>query len=201
MTGANTHAVRRGTGLVMPAETLLFLGCGVQGAAAVRTYGLASSDIDTELSGLERRLEESNDQAAASQLAATRLLAGASRIARSWMAVTTREGSVPPTLLLTGPESVLAAILHGPVAEYAFGGADLIARTIAATREAARDQGVHVTVFDAEDALASARFERGIVDVAARRPETLEQLTTAAKTGLDDLMAALHQVCLDPPTM
>lgn len=179
------------TGVLLPVETLAFLGSGPQGAAAILNYGIRSEDFDVEFARLTERLEASADVEAPAQLAISRTIVAVARVAQAWLSVRSNDPQHSPAILLVGEDAALAAILHGVAVEYVVGETDLVHRVIGGALGRKPGAEVQVTLFVGEIALAGARIENGTVDVAAGSADRLERLSAGAGAGLSDLVDAL----------
>lgn len=177
--------------LLMPLETLALLGAGSQGAAAIANYRVKPENFDDEFSELSERLAAEGDDEAAVKYALASVIMEAAREASGWFSVSSDEPNASSAIMLVGEPAVLIAILHGPVVEWVIGEEDLVMRFIEAVLTASPDAHVQLALFDEELAIAGALFKGGSVDVAARDPEQLAKVSSAAQYGLSSLLNAM----------
>ncbi len=178
-------------GLLLPLTTLLLLGAGSQGSAAIRNFGFKVGDFDSEYAELVSVLERSDDPEAPAQLLASGLIVEFSRTTTGWISVQSDNPEIPPVLLLFGSEGSLAVGIHGPVVEYVFGDADLLERIIAPLASLDGPTELSITRFDMTEACAAVRIRDGVADIAAVRAEDLHSLSAAAEGGLASIARAL----------
>lgn len=183
------------TGVLLPLASLSLLGAGRQGAAAISFYGVATpSDFDEEFARLDERLQASDDEEAPTQQAISRAIVAAAHGAEAWASIRSASTGMAPAILLVGPRSTLAAVLHGPVVEYVVGDTDSAAEFVGAAVTAAGDSAMTISVFEGDVCVASARFAADSVDLAATDPDRLARLTECAGDGREALLAELVAV-------
>ena len=186
------NAIRSGTGLLLPFDTLALLGAGTQGTAAIRNYGFPTApEFWDEFSRLEERLQASADDDASAQLAASRAIVAVAHDAVAWAAIRSDAADVPPALLLVGARAALVAVLHGQFVEYVVGGVGIVAQVVNSAVDATGSAQLTLTLFDEDVSFASARFVGGTVDIAARDSQRLARLAAAAEGGRGDLISEL----------
>lgn len=189
-------------GVLLPFDTLVLLGAGTQGAAAIRNYGIGARDFEQDFVQLVERLDAAGGAEAEVEARLSRAIAATSAQAHAWISLRSESSKIAPAVLLVGEEVVLIVVLHGPVVEYAIGEHALASRAIRGALEMDADAVLRITLFDMDEGIVGARLAHGSVEVAAKDRQQLERLERSIQAvpgGPDALSAALirEALCAD----
>jgi hypothetical protein len=179
-------SVHQDPGVLMPLGSIVAIGTSQQGAAVLSILGVAPrGDLATTLPETIDLLAGSPE---GDELAAClRLVSASATRADRWLHITSDTGSVPPSVVLSGPGSTLVCCLHGDLVEWVAGDDDLLPGVVQRAVEATGGRAVTVSLFDRDVCLGSVRFAAGAMDAAARSEEDLVRLTRAR-----DVAEAVH---------
>ncbi len=177
--------------VLMPLTSMTALGGGVQGQAALATWGgIALSHFDPGFSELLSRVEA--DPESRKSVPYLEEIATVTRRAHAWLHVVTQGMASDRTyLVLPTPDQTVVVGIHGDIVEWVLGGHEVLEHCLARLLDGADDGAVLLTCFDGDDAVAGLRFSDGAVEVTAADPVVFDTLTAAAHGGLGSLSRAL----------
>ena len=177
--------------VLMPLTSMIALGGGVQGQAALATWGgIALSDFDPGFSELLKSVAA--DPESRKSVPYLEEIATVTRQAHAWLHVTTQGMASDRTyLVLPTPDQTVVVGIHGDIVEWVLGGDEVLGHCLARLLDGANGGAVLLTCFDGDDAVAGLRFSDGAVEVTAADPVVFDTLTSAAHGGLGSLALAL----------
>lgn len=159
----------------LPMDSLALVGSGKQGASLLATFGLAPA---LDEAAFEALVEEGTDSDDPTILAST-LVCSLGRQATGWITVTDPVTERLVATVLLCHEAYLIASYRGAVIDWMVVPEAEQASWLSATTGDTPDRGIlELTAFVSAEPIASYRFDRSTVGVAAQDPEALTRLTT-----------------------